>query len=462
MSRSNLPPLAPRDLPEPLPLRRMIGPSIIFLGMALGSGELVLWPYLTIQHGFVIFWGALVGLCTQFFLNMEIARYALATGEGIMTGFLRVSRHLGWVWLVLIGLGDLWPAWATGAGTLLGYLVGGDATVYAIIGLVVCGLLLTLSPVVYRTLEWLELVLVVGIVVAVTVAAIWAVDGEAVAALGHGLTHPGLPANLDMAMFLAALAFAGAGGSANLVQSYYVRDKGYAMGKYASRLVSPFTGKEETAATTGFTIIDSPENARRWRAWWRAVNLEHLLVFLLLGSVMMILLSLIAFSAAGGESIPRSLGFVATIADRVAAGVGPWFRVLYLVMGVTVLFSTQVAALDVLSRFVSEIVKVAYLRERARPTASQLYAGMVWLQVVFGIAILLAGLNQPLTLLVITAAQGGVTMFLYSGLLVWMNRRLLPATARIGTARMLMLFWAFAFYGYFSLQLLLALPSKLS
>ena len=30
-----------------LPLRRMIGPSIILAGLALGSGEYVLWPYIT-------------------------------------------------------------------------------------------------------------------------------------------------------------------------------------------------------------------------------------------------------------------------------------------------------------------------------------------------------------------------------------------------------------------------------
>ena len=39
----NLPPLRYREMPEPIPLRRMVGPSIILAGLSLGSGEFILW-----------------------------------------------------------------------------------------------------------------------------------------------------------------------------------------------------------------------------------------------------------------------------------------------------------------------------------------------------------------------------------------------------------------------------------
>jgi hypothetical protein len=35
----NLPPLELREMPEPLPLRKLIGASVILLATALGSGE---------------------------------------------------------------------------------------------------------------------------------------------------------------------------------------------------------------------------------------------------------------------------------------------------------------------------------------------------------------------------------------------------------------------------------------
>ena len=42
-------------------------------------------------------WAALVGVVTQYFLNMEIERYTLATGETALTGFSRFWRHWGLV-----------------------------------------------------------------------------------------------------------------------------------------------------------------------------------------------------------------------------------------------------------------------------------------------------------------------------------------------------------------------------
>ena len=71
-----------RDLPDP-PRNywRLVGPGIVAGGVGLSSGEFVLWPFIASQVGLVLLWGALVGVVTQFFLNMEVERYTLATGE---------------------------------------------------------------------------------------------------------------------------------------------------------------------------------------------------------------------------------------------------------------------------------------------------------------------------------------------------------------------------------------------
>ena len=60
-----LPPLKYRDLPDPVPLRKMIGPSIILAGLALGSGEFVFWPYITYKSQFVFFWACVLGVCRE-------------------------------------------------------------------------------------------------------------------------------------------------------------------------------------------------------------------------------------------------------------------------------------------------------------------------------------------------------------------------------------------------------------
>src|SRR3972149_3016511 len=86
---STLSPLNKQELPAPWPLRKLIGPSFIILGVGLGSGELILWPYLSSNFGLGIIWAALLGITFQFFINMEIERYTLITGESIFVGLTR-------------------------------------------------------------------------------------------------------------------------------------------------------------------------------------------------------------------------------------------------------------------------------------------------------------------------------------------------------------------------------------
>jgi hypothetical protein len=81
-----------RELPESPPLRRLIGPSIILVGVGIASGEYILYPFIASQAGLVFLWAAVVGVLVQFFINMEIERYTLATGETAMGGFTSESR----------------------------------------------------------------------------------------------------------------------------------------------------------------------------------------------------------------------------------------------------------------------------------------------------------------------------------------------------------------------------------
>jgi hypothetical protein len=85
-----------QDLPEPQPLRKYIGASVILLATALGSGELILWPFITAQVGIGLLWLAFIGFTMQFFLNMEIERYTLVTGETAVTGFSRLWYPWGY------------------------------------------------------------------------------------------------------------------------------------------------------------------------------------------------------------------------------------------------------------------------------------------------------------------------------------------------------------------------------
>ena len=236
-----------REMPEP-PRNywRLVGPGIVAGGVGLSSGEFVLWPFIASQVGLVLLWGALIGVVTQFFLNMEVERYTLATGETALTGFNRFWKHWGLVFAVLGYFANLWPGWAISSATLASYLFGGSPTIIAVVSLLVIGFSLTFAPVVYVALERLIFVKVAAVLVLVVLGVVFAIEPESWRALPAGFASIGtLPEGLSIALVFGAIAFAGSGGAQNLCQSNWIRDKGFGMGQYVPRLVSPITGAPE-------------------------------------------------------------------------------------------------------------------------------------------------------------------------------------------------------------------------
>src|SRR6476620_8088165 len=106
-----------RDLPAPPSLRRLLGPSVILVGVGVASGEYILFPYIASQAGLVFLWAAVVGVAVQFFINMEIERYTLATGETAIGSFQRLWRPWGGIRAAGAILATMWPGWATSAAT---------------------------------------------------------------------------------------------------------------------------------------------------------------------------------------------------------------------------------------------------------------------------------------------------------------------------------------------------------
>jgi hypothetical protein len=448
-----LPPPQIRDLPEP-PKRlwRLIGPGIVGAGVGLASGEFILWPYISSQVGLIFLWGALLGVVVQWFLNMEIERYTLATGETALTGFNRFWKHWGIVFAVMAYLQNLWPGWATSSATMLTYLFGGNPTVIAIGMLLVIGAALTLAPVVYVALERLIFVKVAVIGGFVVVALLFAVKAGTWQALPEAATHVGqFPTQLGFALVMGAIAFAGAGGGQNLCQSNWIRDKGFGMGRYVPRLVSPVTGHQETGSeTAGYVFPPTQVNLARWRRWWRFANLEQALSFVLVTIVTIVFMSMLSHSTVFGlPDLPNSIGFLRIEGEQLKAVVGGWFGILFWAVGAFSLFAAATGIVDYTSRLAADILKTTYLR-KVRVTESKLYFWLVWGLVGLGCLVLLLGLDQPLVLLVISACVAGTMMFIYSILLLIMNRRSLPAPLQVRGVRIGVLVFSTGFFGVLS------------
>jgi hypothetical protein len=457
----HVPPVHYADLPEPAPLKKVVGPSVLLLAGAIGSGEFVLWPYISTQVGLSLVWLVVIGVTTQYFLNMEIERYTLATGETAVTGFTRLWKPWGALFIVMAVGAWMWPGWATGGTTTLSFALGfsEDLIPYITIGvLVLIGAVLTASPIVYRTVEKIQFFMVALIVVFVVYAAFALLGADGYASLASGFVEvqeiPEGLSTIPVAVLMGAVAFAGAGGVMNLVQSNWVRDKGLGMGARLPKVVSPFTGEEIAAPTTGYFFKRTDDNMRRWRGWWKVADREQQLTFLLIGGVCLLVFMTLAFVTVGTGGSAESFDFIKIQGEALQAGYGTWLSTFFWLIGSVVLFSTNLTVLDMVARLTADVLKTGALRDSDRWSESKLYFLTVWAMIGFGSLILLSGVDQPLVLLVIASALNGVVMFIYSMLLLRLNRSVLPREIGVTGFRFGAVIWACVFYGFFSAILL--------
>jgi len=460
----NIAPLGSKELPIAPPLRKLLGPSFILLGLGLGSGEVVLWPYMASNYGLGIVWGMLIGITMQFFINMEVARYALVNGESVFVGFARTLRWLPVWFIVSTFLGFGWPGIGLYGASLLSTAVKPSIEIQpntiGIILFVSIGIILSVGKVLYQTVEQLQKYLI-GISVPFIVGlTYYLATSDDVLALTKGLVGVGsiggtsysfLPPGIIFGTFLGALAYAGAGGNLNLTQSCYVRDKGYGMGKYAQKITSLITagGSSETFKITGNTFSATPENLTRFRQWWKIINWEHFLIFWALGLFTMLTLSLLAYVTTFGKS-GNAVGINFIVFEAIAIGKAtiPVLGTLFLVIAGVMLCATQLTVLDSTTRIITENLLLLKSGQNSF-SVSKAYYLVLWLQILFGISVFSLGFDQPLQLIILGAVINAFSMFVYTGILLWLNNRVLIKEVRPAAWRNLVLTFTLLFFGTF-------------
>ena len=454
--RAHLAPFKEADMPEKtLGFWQLAGPGAILVGLSIGAGEIIIWPRIAAEFGGCMVWAAVLGVFLQLWINFEIGRWTIVTGETVYTGYCRVWRGFAFVFILLTLLGWLAPGWGRASGLALkALLVGpggfGSDTFWTVITFAAVALLLFGPKVIYNSVEKSVEVLIALVTFGLIVVAIAVGTADAWKELGTGILNVGYrhPDMTVKGLFIA-IVFAGAGGTANLFYTFYLRDKHIGMGGRIPSLQNPLRGRVEAIPATGFVFTETEENMSRFRAWWDHVKKDQILFFWALNTITILLFIFGSLAVLYPEGIVPGQGTLiwdeAEVLARVWGGPG---RTIFLIVGVATLFTTQLTLVDGVSRSISDIIYTNFKPAQKRDLSwwylliagSWIVVGclITWVMEKWGVS--------ELGFLFNAAYMGGFAMAIYTPLTLYINFKYLPKSARPGPACTFMMIVASCVY----------------
>lgn len=443
------------NLPKPPKLINSIGPSFILLGLALGSGELIMWPYLSAVWGLGLMWGAFLGITFQYILNREVMRYALATGESVFVGLRKLIPWIP-VWFILSTFIP-WslPGFSSASSQIFANVFNLDnEKILGVIFLLFTGITLTVGKTLYKTMEYLQktiiivgLPLIVLLVILVTNKADWIEVGMGMLGKGNGWWF--FPPGVALASFLGAFAYSGAGGNLNLSQSYYIKEKGFGMGRFTQKITSILSPGKKEFKLEGSTFSDTPENYSLWKRWWFVVTTEHFIVFWLIGLVTIILLSILAKSLVFGEASVSGIDFLYQQSSALSSQTNGIFGLSFLIVAAIMLFSTQIGVLESSSRIISENILLTFVKPGSLTNPSLAFYIALWGQIIVGITVLMLGYQEPRFLLTLSAVLNALAMMIAFPLVFFLNQKTLGGKYQASLPVKILFALGFLFFVYF-------------
>src|SRR5215211_5897710 len=467
------PALAVGDLPEPEEIFRIrrigprelfmyvVGPSLIALGISIGSGERLLGPQAVGQFGFVgVGWVILISAILQTSYNVECSRYVMATGEVPVVGWGRVPPgFMLWVPLsvFVIIFAFIAGGWAASAGQGVYALVHGEVAgsraeeprLWAIALLVLVFLITAAARRISRTLELANWVMVSVILITLILVDLFVVpfrlwwDGI------RGFVTPAMPPEGITATQLGALAgFTALASGLNWYVMGHYRDKGYGMG-YRTGHIAGLRGGANTLGDVGFTFTDDPANAARWKRWYRLLLADQWGIFFI-GAILGMLLPTILMAHAvelSGEQ-PTTATVPTFVASALDAEYGRGMFYITLVIGVLILFSTQLGIFEAMVRVTTDAshANSPRLRRLIEGDPRRFYFPFMLILLV-AISIILH-LALPMSLVQWSANMSNLGALIFPFLLIYLNSRL-PRTARPKWWHTMLLLVNVVFFGFF-------------
>jgi hypothetical protein len=467
------PDLAVADLPAPEEVfgvnrigpaqlfKYALGPSLIALGISIGSGEWLLGPQAVGQFGFEgIGWVIVVSAVLQTFYNIECSRYVMATGEAPVVGWGRVPP--GWMlWVPLsvfiVIFAFIAGGWAASAGQGMYALVHGEVPgkgaeeprLWAIALLVVVFLITAVARRITRALELANWVMVgailAGLLLVDLLVVPWSTWWDGIT----GFVTPAAPPEGITATQIGALAgFTALASGLNWYVMGHYRDKGYGMGHRVG-FISGMRGERRQLLVSGVTFPDDAKNTALWRRWYRLLLTDMWGIFFvgaMLGMLLPTILMARAVEISGDK--PTQANVPTFVAAALDEEYGRTVFYVALVLGVLILFSTQLGIFEAMVRVTTDASHATSPKLRALVEGDPrrfYYPFMLLLLVIIAIILHLA---LPVSLVQWSANMSNLGALIYPFMLIYLNSRL-PRAARPRPWHHAILILNFLFFGFF-------------
>jgi hypothetical protein len=470
------PPLEVADLPTPeevfgVPklgtgeiIRLVLGPSLIALGISIGSGEWILGPLNVGSLGFVgIGWIITLSAVLQTFYNIECSRYVIATGEVPIVGFGRVPPG-AFLWvpfsLVTLFFAFIWGGWAKAAAQglfalLNGHIPGpGDAGTVELLAILLLLVVLGITVVSRKITRGLELTNLVSI--AIQLVFLFVIDLLVVPFSVwwdgfRGLITPALPPEGSDATLLGGLAgFTALASGLNWYAMNHYRDKGYGMGSRVGYLAG-LRGEQRAVRPSGLAFPDDERNANLWKRWMGFLKLDQWVVFFggaMIGMYLPIILMRQMVLLSGQK--PTQATVPTFVANILGQEYGRWLFYIALFIGFLILFDTQLGIFEALVRNTTDSVNMSprFQEVIAGDPRRFYYPFMIVLTAVIAVFL---HFFQPARLILISANMSNFGALIFPFMLIYLNSRL-PKAARPRPGVILLLLANFVFFGFFFLN----------
>lgn len=331
---------------------RFFGPGLVLSAALVGAGELIATTSLGAEAGFALLWMVILSTSVKVALQVELARWTIATGQPALTGFNKVPPklgRLGWVtglWIVLalvkiIQTGGLVGGVAAACSILLplGGAPLGFTSLATWTGIVTAATIGLLYSNRYGLIER-GAALLVGAFVLLTLAIALGLPftplGYDTADLAAGLT-PHIPAG-SLGIALAMFGLTGVGAEEITAYSYWCLEKGYA------RWSGPPDGTHaRTHRARGWIRVMYKDATFSW-----GIYTVGTLAFYLMGAAVL----------HPRGVVPHGNDMITTLSHIYTDTLGEWAGVLFLISTIAVLASTLWAALPAWARFSTNALAV--------------------------------------------------------------------------------------------------------